>query len=176
MAQKNVIVSHGSAECLQKEKECLHAYVSITKAEKAFLKQKARNQWLQLGDHNNAYFHCLLKARHARNTITHLWDEHGTKVEDVEKIKEVVVDFYKELLGTNHSTFHEGKATRVSQLITPHLPVEQVVMLAKDITAEEIRSTMFSMKANKAPGPDGFTSDFLKSAWSIVGVDVVAAI
>jgi hypothetical protein len=42
-----------------KEKECLHAYVSITKVEEAFLKQKARNQWIPLGDQNNSYFHSL---------------------------------------------------------------------------------------------------------------------
>jgi hypothetical protein len=45
-----------------KEMECLHPYVSATKAEEAFLKQEARNQWLQLGDQNNNYFHHLLKT------------------------------------------------------------------------------------------------------------------
>jgi hypothetical protein len=59
-----------------KEKECLHAYVSITKVEEAFLKQKARNQWLQLGDQNTSFFHHSLRVQNAKNTITHLWDEH----------------------------------------------------------------------------------------------------
>jgi hypothetical protein len=91
LAQKDVLLSHGSAVCMQKERECLHAYVSITKAEEAFLKQKARNQWLQLGDQNNAFFHRLLKARHARNSINFLWDEAGNKVEDVEMVKDIAV-------------------------------------------------------------------------------------
>ena len=50
------------------------------------LKQKARNQWLQLGDQNNSYFHRMLKAKIFRNTITHLWDENGQKMEEVERI------------------------------------------------------------------------------------------
>lgn len=62
LAQKDVMFSRGSADCLLKEKGCLHAYVSITKAEEAFLKQNARNQWFQLGDQNNAVFHRLLTA------------------------------------------------------------------------------------------------------------------
>jgi hypothetical protein len=41
LAQKKVIESRGSVDCMLKERECLHAYVSITKAEEAFLKQKA---------------------------------------------------------------------------------------------------------------------------------------
>ena len=48
LAQKEVISSFGRADCLLKERECLHAFVSLAKAEESFLKQKARNQWLQL--------------------------------------------------------------------------------------------------------------------------------
>ena len=44
------MANYGRADCLLKERECLHAYVSLTKAEEAFLKQKTINQWLQLGD------------------------------------------------------------------------------------------------------------------------------
>lgn len=84
LAQKDVMLSRGSVVCLLKKKGCLNAYVSITKADEAFLKQKAKNQCLELGDQNNAYFHRLLKARHARNIIIHLWDEHGYHVEDIE--------------------------------------------------------------------------------------------
>jgi len=86
MAQRAVLNSHGSAECLLRERECLHVYMSISRAEEAFLKQKARNQWLQLGDQNNAFFHKFLKSRHAKNTITHLYDEYGSRVEDVAQI------------------------------------------------------------------------------------------
>ena len=49
LAQKEVLESFVRVKSLLKEKECLHAYVSIAKAEESFLKQKARNQWLQLG-------------------------------------------------------------------------------------------------------------------------------
>jgi hypothetical protein len=48
LAQKKVIESCGSVVCMLNERKCLHAYLSITKAEEAFLKQKVRNQWLKL--------------------------------------------------------------------------------------------------------------------------------
>lgn len=40
MGQRAVLESHGSAASLLQERECLHQYVSISKAEEAFLKQK----------------------------------------------------------------------------------------------------------------------------------------
>jgi hypothetical protein len=62
LLKKEVLDSFGRASSLLKENECLHAYVSITKAEESFLKQKARNQWLELGDQNNSFFHRSLKV------------------------------------------------------------------------------------------------------------------
>jgi hypothetical protein len=94
LAQKDAIDSLGRADCLLKEREFLHAYVSITRAEESFLKQKARNQWLQLGDQNNSFFHRSLRVQNAKKTITHLWDEYGNKVEDVDQIKQVAVKFF----------------------------------------------------------------------------------
>ena len=176
LAQKEAIASFGRADCLFKEREYLHVYVSITKAEETFLKQKTRNQWLQLEDQNNSFFHRSLKIKNARSTITHLWDEQGQRVDEVEQIKLVAENFYKKLLGTDQLLFNESKAARLRQLIPVAIPDDKAVLLEKEITEEEIRDTIFHMKTNKAPGPDGFSVDFFKVAWSIVGKEVVAAI
>jgi hypothetical protein len=87
MAQRAVLDSHGSVASLLQERECLHHYVSISWVEEAFLKQKARNQWFQLGDQNNTFFHRLLKGRHERNTITYFCDENGNRFEEINQIK-----------------------------------------------------------------------------------------
>lgn len=49
-------------------------------------------------------------------------------------------------------------------------------MLMKDVTAEEIKTVIFKMARNKSPGPDGYTCEFYKTAWPIVGNEVVVAV
>ena len=176
LAQKDVLANFGSADSLLKEKEYLHAYVSITKAEESFLKQKARNQWLQLGDQNNSFFHRALKVKFATRTITYLWDENGAKVDGVEQIKKVAVDFYKNLLGIEQLHFNAAKADRISQLIPVAISPDLAANLEREVSTEEIKDTLFHMHANKALGHDGFPTYFFKSSWSIVGKEVIAAI
>lgn len=45
--------------------------------------------------------------------------------------------------------------------------------LIKEVSAAEIKSAMFSIGGDKAPGPDGFNASFFHKNWSIVGPDVV---
>lgn len=113
-AQSDVLSSGGHPDCIQLEKECLYEFLSISRAEESYFKQKSRNQWLQLGDQNNAFFHRMVKARSSKNSIHFLWDDHGQKVAEKAKIKEVVVAYYQKLLGTNTIVFDTIMAERVS--------------------------------------------------------------
>lgn len=72
---------------MKKENECFHEYISIGKDEEAFLKQKSRNQWLNLGDQNYSFFPRMVKVRNSKNFTKHLRDEKGDKVEEVDRIK-----------------------------------------------------------------------------------------
>lgn len=67
---------------LNKEKECMHEFVSISKAEENYMKQKFRNNLLNLEDNNSLYFHRRVKDRNSKNVITYLWNENGEKVKD----------------------------------------------------------------------------------------------
>ncbi|XP_074298927.1 uncharacterized protein LOC141629907 [Silene latifolia] len=49
-------------------------------------------------------------------------------------------------------------------------------LLLKPVSDEEIKSAMFSIPGDKAPGPDGFSSQFFKDSWHIVGREVCKAI
>ena len=48
--------------------------------------------------------------------------------------------------------------------------------MVQNVTREEVKQTMFSMKDGKAPGPDGYPAGFFKKAWHIVGNEVTDAV
>ena len=72
--------------------------------------------------------------------------------------------------------FTNEKAVRIRSLIPYAISTNKANMLVKEVTYEEIRDTMFYMPANKSLVPDGYTSEFFKNSWSIVGEDVVAVV
>lgn len=44
------------------------------------------------------------------------------------------------------------------------------------MSPEEIREVILAMPLNKSPGPDGFSVEFFRASWDIVGKDVVEAV
>jgi hypothetical protein len=72
-------------------------------------------------------------------------------VEDMDQIKKVAEDFYRKLLGPSHAQFDERKARRVEMLILSRLPTDIIEWMENEVSVEEIKRTIFSMKCNKAP-------------------------
>lgn len=50
------------------------------------------------------------------------------------------------------------------------------LQLTKIPEAEEIRSAIFSLKANSLPGPDGFSGNFFTATWHITGSSIFKAV
>jgi hypothetical protein len=63
----------------------------------------------------------------------------------------------------------------MKQLISVAISFEHATNLEKEVFAKEIKDMLFHMKANKIPGPNGFSADFFKASWTIVGQEVVDA-
>lgn len=55
-------------------------------------------------------------------------------------------------------------------------PLEAVSLMAKVPNAEEITKAMFKLNPNKSPRPNGFTSGFYKSSWSVLGDEVINSV
>ena len=168
-----------SSSCLwskRVEDELLHEYISISSAEEAFFKQKSRNKWLNLGDNNSSYFHCLIKTRQERNTIKCLLDGDGNQVEEVDQIKDLVVDFYQKLLGSSNDVEEAAMIQTVSSLFQDQIPEDTKSFMQREVTKTEIKKSFILHGKRESTWTDGFTVEFFNHAWHIVKSDFVAAI
>ncbi|XP_071727488.1 uncharacterized protein [Rutidosis leptorrhynchoides] len=52
----------------------------------------------------------------------------------------------------------------------------KAVGMVRPVSANEVKAAMYDIGNNKSPGPDGFTSEFFKSLWEIIGDEVTLAI
>nr|GFB00894.1 RNA-directed DNA polymerase, eukaryota, reverse transcriptase zinc-binding domain protein [Tanacetum cinerariifolium] len=48
--------------------------------------------------------------------------------------------------------------------------------MVRDVSDQEVKTAIFSMGNDKAPGPDGFTVAFFKEAWNVIAIDVTNAV
>jgi len=65
---------------------------------------------------------------------------------------------------------------RLQSLLQFRCSEEDQEKLISEVTTEEVKAVTFKMSSNKSPGPDGYTVEFFKPAWPIIGEDVVVAV
>jgi hypothetical protein len=71
-AQQPLHIAHKNPTLCMRERDAIHKYASTVRAEESFFKQKARIQWLSLGDQNTSYFHKSVNGRQIEISFYHL--------------------------------------------------------------------------------------------------------
>ncbi|KAK4384399.1 hypothetical protein Sango_3064900 [Sesamum angolense] len=71
-----------------------------------------------------------------------------------------------------HMIFQITNAAELKHTLT----LEEANLLIRPVTREEIKEAIFDIDEKSAPGPDGYTSAFFKSAWPVVGQAISEAI
>ncbi|XP_074265182.1 uncharacterized protein LOC141587606 [Silene latifolia] len=155
------------------ERDCARNLDELLKARDQFLRQKAKGDWMQREDDNTAYFHASIKNRRANNRVYQVKDINNQLCSTPETIQKAFEDYYKIMLGSSKSVKPLNKRiVKYGNCLTP----EHCSLLTAPVTREEVRLAMFSILGTKAPGPDGYSSQFFKDNWSVVGADVISAV
>lgn len=142
------------------------------RAKEEFWKQRSSNLWLSLGDRNSGYFHAVTKSRTALNSFSIIEDINRVPKFGEKETVDVVVSYYQELF-----TAGEGNQNQtVEEAIFPKITNQMNLKLIEEPTVEEIKLAVFSIHADKAPRPDGFSASFFHSNWSTVGEEIIAEI
>lgn len=132
--------------------------------------QKSHENWLLKGDRNTDYFHSIVNGRRRRNTIFSL-SCGDTVIEGNKNLLKHATDFYRDLFGPEN-----GNMCKMDDLIWgPHEKLSDIdnFILTRPFSDTEIKHALFSMKPNKAPGPDNIPIEFFQHCWEIVKNEVM---
>lgn len=126
---------------------------------------------VEKGDGNNRYFYNYCRRRWNTNKILAIEDDNGSICESHKDISAVVIDFFRNSLGSTSKV-----NLFPDDLVLPCLSAEQSTGLTVPVTKEEVYVVLKRMGRKKCPGPDGFTVEFYLAAWDIVKDDFINAI
>ncbi|KAJ3700403.1 hypothetical protein LUZ61_004108 [Rhynchospora tenuis] len=124
--------------------------------------------WLKLGDKNTKYFHAVATKRMVGNTINSI-SLPNRLVSLQEELKEVLLDHYKNLLG---SPPDQSPPFDLAGKVGPTFDLSA---LDQPFTEVEIMRAIQDLPSGKATGPDGFPIDFFKRCWEPIKFDLLRA-
>ena len=139
-----------------REKELCKLYTDLVKAEESLARQKARIQWLELGDKNSSFFFKCINNNRNRGRIHNIVLPNGEKSDSMEDTCEAFVNHFKNVLRSPHVNAYNGRR-RLGELVKVKVNENQMRDLGEKVSEEEIREVFWSLKRNKAPGPDGYS-------------------
>ncbi|GKV42033.1 hypothetical protein SLEP1_g49489 [Rubroshorea leprosula] len=84
-------------------------------------------------------------------------------------MEDEAVKFYQKLLGTEDANCSKVDVNCLQDLLQFQLPAEMRSFLIQPVTEAEIKAVVFSSPSNKSLGPDGYTSEFYKTSWPVIG-------
>ncbi|KAK2441392.1 hypothetical protein QL285_012694 [Trifolium repens] len=162
-----------SARLVYLQRDLQQDYDMILRQEEIHWYQKAREDWIKLGDRNTKFFHTKTVMRRKRNKIHGLHLPNGIWCSDENTLRDEAQNYFKNLFcSINPSSLHGMH----DGLHGPLLNEEACQSLTKQVTNDEVTQALNQMHPFKAPGPDGFQGMFFKQYWHFIGDDVVRLI
>nr|GEV07363.1 RNA-directed DNA polymerase, eukaryota [Tanacetum cinerariifolium] len=132
--------------------------------------QKAKIKWAIKGDENSKVFHGIINKRRSQLSIRGVF-VNGDWRTGPSLVKDAFLDHFA-------SRFKQPDSARFKLNISFHnqLSSDQSGMLDMNISKDEIKAAVWDCGENKSFGPDGFTFEFFKRYWNLIGFDFCLAV
>nr|XP_043630341.1 uncharacterized protein LOC122601665 [Erigeron canadensis] len=129
----------------EEEAAYLHAFNDALLTEEHFLKQKAKVEWLKVGDSNSAYFHKVVKSRVQRRRIDVIMDPNGNLL-DGDGLITAFLNHYELFLG------RAGRVTPLNHenLFNKKLSTEVADHMIIPVEDDEVKDVIFAMGNDKS--------------------------
>ena len=168
--QKAMVV-YPSAFLLNLENDLLRDLDTILNQEEEIWALKSRVNWMIQRDRNMAFYHVSTLVRRKRNKILAIKNAVGDWIQQEEAVKDFVKNGYSEIYTTSLSSVSALPPTISSW--QSRLSEEEKCSISEEVSEEEIKAMLSSLKAFKAPGPDGLHAGFFQRFWLTIGTSVI---
>ena len=115
---QNNLLQDPSPENIAIEAAAKEKWNRLARIEEKFYMQKSCVRWLQVGDQNTRFFHSVVQARAARNTIRSLVNGQGIVLTSDQDIKKEAVSHFQTFLQSQDATLEETSVASLQDLLT----------------------------------------------------------
>ena len=142
------------------------------KGKGAIFRSKAR--WVEYGEKPTKYFFNMEKKSYNKKVISELKRSDGKTVVNEQEIMTAIQTFYENLYSSDidhrsNNVFYDfGRNLQFAKLSD-----EEMLDLDGEITLEECETILNTFQNGKSPGDDGYTAEFYKQFFSLLGQDLV---
>ena len=106
-----------------------------------------------------------------QNCINRITNQQGEQVEQQEDIEMVLLEHFKGIQ-QEPPIDRQPAIDEITQLIPKLVTAEHNQMLTCLVSLQEVGLAVTQSKDDKAPGPDGFTTNFFHHLWDLIKTEV----
>jgi len=139
--------------------------LSLLRQQRIYWKQRGTIKWVKFGDEGSKFFHANATIRSRKNLITTLQDNDGNPTSLHSDKAAILWEAFKDRLSTSEI---QGMHLNLEELL---ISSNQLDFLEEPFTQAEIDQVVQNLPTDKSQGPDGFNTDFIKKAWTIIKQD-----
>ncbi|XP_019159989.1 PREDICTED: uncharacterized protein LOC109156592 [Ipomoea nil] len=139
----------------------------LQECEDTYWRQRAKQHWLKDADANTRFYHRYASHRKKKNVITKVMNNDGDWIEG-DAMRNVILDYYRGIFNSSSPTVNDDFFGSIQSRVTG----TQNESLLRPFEESEVKSALFSMYPDKAPGPDGMNPGFYQHFWDVMGTDV----
>ncbi len=139
---------------------------------------RSRVKWIEEGEKPTSYFFNLENRNFTSKIIPKIVKDNGDIIDKQDDILHEIKLFYQQLYSCkDHDPENYNDLEQfLENFKVPKLSQNEADVLEGMITFIEASQTLKNMKNNKSPGSDGFTVEFFKAFWRLLGHFIVRSV